>query len=157
MIWIDMSIIFGLMVEVSNGPLNLRSLNYLHAQLALLRQPGRETEFGEPPTTSFGAAVEPIWIFTASWQKARTLSEVKLEHLEPTWFSDTWTHFEHFEHFKHWHPMKQTNNSQAAPTKFWPSYVLNRHLLTWPHGIHQLSIAGALPPVRNALEDEAPV
>ena len=77
------------MVDVSNGPLNLRSLNYLHAQLALLRQPGRETEFGEPPTTSFGAAVEPIWIFTASWQKARTLSEVKLEHLEPTWFSDT--------------------------------------------------------------------
>lgn len=75
-----MSIIFGLMVEVSNGPLNLTSLTHL----ALLRQSGRETEFGEPPPTSFGAAVEPIWIFTASWQKARTLSEVKLEHLEPT-------------------------------------------------------------------------
>ena len=107
----------------------------------------------ELPYSQSGSSLPP----GKRMQKARTLSEVKLEHLEPTWFSDTWTHFEHFEHFEHWawHPMKQANNFQAAPTKFWPSYVLNRHLLTWPHGIHQLSIAGALPPLRNALEDEA--
>ena len=90
MIWIDMSIIFGLMVEVSNGPLNLTSLTHL----ALLRQSGRENRiWGTTPDVlrSCRRANLDLHCLLAKgkdfiWSQAGTSgTNLIFRHLDPFW------------------------------------------------------------------------